>query len=66
MVKKKKQHYVNNADLFDAMVEYKNSVAEAEKLGNKKPRVPMFVGESIMKISTHLSFRPIFANYTFR
>ena len=37
MAKKKKQHYVNNADLFDAMVEYKNSVAEAEKLGNKKP-----------------------------
>ena len=66
MVKKKKQHYVNNADLFDAMVEYKNSVAEAEKLGNKKPRVPMFVGESIMKIATHLAFRPNFANYTFR
>ena len=57
---------MNNADLFDAMVEYKNSVAEAEKLGNKKPRVPMFVGESIMKIATHLAFRPNFANYTFR
>jgi len=66
MAKKKKQHYVNNADLFDAMVEYKNSVVEAEKLGNKKPRVPMFVGESIMKIATHLAFRPNFANYTFR
>ena len=66
MAKKKKQHYVNNADLFDAMVEYKNSVAEAEKLENKKPRVPMFVGESIMKIATHLAFRPNFANYTFR
>lgn len=66
MAKKKKQHYVNNAELFDAMVEYKTKVKKAQEEGKTKPRVPMFVGESIMKIATHLAFRPNFANYTFR
>jgi len=66
MAKKNKQHYVNNAELYQAMIGYKESVAQAEQEGKRKPRVPMFVGESIMKIATHLAFRPNFANYTFR
>ena len=63
---KAKKHYVNNKDLYAAMVEFKNLVNEAKETGKQKPRIPHYVGESIMKIATHLAYRPNFANYTFR
>jgi len=62
----KKKHYVDNKKLLEAMVHYKNSVNESKNLGSEPPRVPPYVGECIMKISTHLAFRPNFSNYTFR
>jgi hypothetical protein len=63
---KSKKHYVNNKDLYAAMVEFKNLVNEAKETGKQNPRIPHYVGESIMKIATHLAYRPNFANYTFR
>lgn len=63
---KKKQHYVNNKDLYNAMVEFKAKVEENKSIGKQPPRIPHYIGESIMKISTHLAYRPNFANYTFR
>jgi hypothetical protein len=63
---KSKKHYVNNKDLYAAMVEFKNLVNEAKATGKQNPRIPHYVGESIMKIATHLAYRPNFANYTFR
>ena len=59
---KAKKHYVNNKDLYAAMVEYKNLVNEAKDAGKQSPRIPHYIGESIMKIATHLAYRPNFAN----
>ncbi len=61
-----KKHYVKNADLYAAMVEYRKTVIEAKTLGKDKPRVPVYIGECIMKIATHLAYKPNFSNYTFR
>jgi hypothetical protein len=63
---KKKVHYVNNKDLYAAMVEYKNLVKQAAEENKQAPRIPNYIGECIMKIATHLAYRPNFANYTFR
>ena len=63
---KKKTHYVNNQDLYAAMVEYKSLVTTAASSGKQPPRIPHYIGECIMKIATHLAYRPNFANYTFR
>jgi len=65
-VPKKKIHYVNNKELYAAMVEYKKTVNEAKEAGKQNPRIPNYIGECIMKIATHLAYRPNFANYTFR
>ena len=65
-VPKKKIHYVNNKELYVAMVEYKKIVNEAKEAGKQNPRIPNYIGECIMKIATHLAYRPNFANYTFR
>jgi hypothetical protein len=63
---KKKEHYVNNKDFLDALVQYRIEVQKAKEAGNSKPRVPEYVGECFLKIATHLSYRPNFVNYMFK
>ena len=64
--KKKSRPYVNNKEFLQKMIEYRDSIAVAEKSGNPRPRVPTYIGSCIMKIATHLSHKPNFINYTFR
>lgn len=64
--KRKKNQYVNNKDFLAAMEKYTESVKESKQHNLTRPRVPDYIGECIMKIATHLSQKPNFANYTFR
>jgi hypothetical protein len=68
--KKKKKasdaDYVSNQDLLDALIDYKKKKDEAEDAGRKKPKLPDFIGECILKIASRLSYRPNFANYPYR
>ena len=64
--KKKNAHYVDNKKLLAAMVEFRNSVNEAKENDKPRPRIPNYIGECIMKISEHLSYRPNFINYTYK
>ena len=58
--------YVSNQDLLDALVEYKKKKDDSENAGRKKPKLPDFIGECILKIASRLSYRPNFANYPYR
>ncbi len=64
--KKKNAHYVDNKKLLAAMIEFRNSVIEAKENDQPRPRIPNYIGECIMKISEHLSYRPNFINYTYK
>ena len=66
MPRAKSEHYVDNKKLYAEMVEYLNSVKEAEESGDDKPRIPEYIGECLLKISTRLSTKPNFINYTYR
>lgn len=59
-------HYVNNADFLAALKEYKAKVQEAEATGAAKPIVSNYIGECILKIANHLSYKPNFINYSYR
>jgi hypothetical protein len=59
-------NYINNADFLAAIKEYKKSVKEAEERGLPKPIIPKYLGECILKIATHLSYKPNFINYTYK
>lgn len=61
-----KGHYVNNDELYEHMVKYCEERDRAIAEGKEKPPVDNFIGECIMKIATHLSFRPNFINYSYR
>ena len=59
-------HYVNNADFLAAIVEMRAKNKEAEEKGLPKPIVSNYIGECILKIATHLSYKPNFINYSYR
>ena len=63
---KKKVHYVNNKEFLAAIVERKGLLKEAEESDLPKPQVSNYLGECILKIANHLSYRPNFINYTYR
>ena len=66
MPRAKSEHYVDNKKLYAEMVEYLSAVKEAEESGDDKPRIPEYIGECLLKISTRLSTKPNFINYTYR
>ena len=65
-IKRQKKNYINNKDLFEALVNYKKLCIEAENSGEEKPIVTKYIGESIYQIATRLSTKPNFSGYTFK
>jgi len=59
-------HYVNNADFLQALIEYRSKCKQAKEEGKQKPIVSNYIGECILKIATHLSYKPNFINYSYR
>ena len=66
MPRAKSEHYVDNKRLYAEMVEYLNGVKEAEESDSIPPRIPEYIGECLLKISTRLSTKPNFITYTYR
>lgn len=59
-------HYINNADFLQALVEYKKNCDEAAKNKKPDPKIPNYIGECFMKIAENLSRKPNFSSYSFR
>ena len=66
MPRKKSEHYVNNKELLQALIVYREKVADAKEKNLPKPRITNYLGECFLKIATHLSYKPNFVNYMFR
>lgn len=62
----KKVQYVDNAKMYEAIVEYKKQCEEAAAAGRPNPQIPNYVGECITLIANRLSMKPCFANYSYR
>ena len=59
-------HYVNNADFLAAITEHRKKVAAAKEANATPPQVSNYIGECILKIANHLSYKPNFINYSYR
>ena len=80
MPKGKSEHYVNNRELLEALIVYREKVEkdfysrnsrkptreDRGKHWEGKPPIPNYLGECFLKIATHLSYKPNFVNYMFR
>lgn len=59
-------HYVNNAQMLEALKQYKADLAKAREQGLEDPRIPEYLGECILKIANKLSHKANFINYSYR
>jgi|TARA_E500000318_G_C3557408_1_gene211738 hypothetical protein len=64
--KRKKEHYVNNKEFSQSVVDYVNSVTEARNAGKDEPTITNYIGECFLKIAEGLSHKPNFVSYTYR
>jgi hypothetical protein len=64
--KKRRTHYVINADFYDALIKYKDRVKQAEEKEQPKPRIPEYIGKCFLEIANHLAFTPKFINYSYK
>lgn len=64
--KRKPQHYVNNKEFSQAVVDYVETVNEAEAAGEPVPIVPDYIAECFLKIAEGLSHKSNFIRYTYR
>jgi hypothetical protein len=61
-IMKKQKHYVNNKELYEEMVRWKDSCREAEQT----LPATKYIGESILEIAKRLATKPNFSNYTYK
>lgn len=59
-------HYVNNPDFLEALKKHKALVKEAKANDLPPPQVSNYIGECILKIANHLSYKANFINYSYR
>lgn len=59
-------HYVDNKQFLSVITEHRAKVMEAKEKNLPLPQVPNYLGDCILKIATHLSYKPNFINYSYR
>lgn len=65
-MKRAPQHYVNNREFSQAVVDYVEKVNEAQSAGDPIPIVTDYIAECFLKIAEGLSHKPNFIRYTYR
>ena len=66
MAVKNPDHYVDNKEFLQHMIEFKENTQVARDNGEDDPRIPDVIGEIFVKIASHLSYKSNFINYGFR
>ena len=66
MARRAKEHYVNNKEFSQAVVDYVNSVNAARAKDKTEPKITNYIGSCFLKIAEGLSHKPNFFSYTYR
>ena len=59
-------HYVNNAEMLEAIKTYKTRLKDARDNGTNEPRIPEYLGKCVLMIANRLSYKSNFINYSYR
>ena len=57
---------IKESQKIKSLNQLKDEVKNALEKETERPRVPNYIGECIMKIAQHLSYKPNFINYTYK
>lgn len=63
---KKTNNYINNKDLYAAMIEHRSKLKIAKEEEKSKPQVSNYIGQSILLICNNLAKKPNFSGYTYK
>lgn len=63
---KKTVKYVNNKDLFDSIVKYKDDYKRHSLEGLSKPQIPDYAVECFFKIANNLATKACFSRYSYK
>ena len=58
--------YVNNKELYEAFLVYKEKCDEAENSGLPRPMIPDVIGKAYLLIATKIATRANFSGYTYK
>lgn len=61
-----RQHYVDNAKLSESLAKWRLQCNAAKEKGEKRPKMPEYVGEAIMKISRNVATRFNYNRYSYK
>lgn len=64
--KREGEHYVNNREFSQCVVDYVNSVKKAKIENTEIPRITEYIGRCFLRIAEGLSHKPNFIRYTYR
>lgn len=64
--KKEGEHYVNNKEFSQAVVDYVRAVKAAQAETKEVPRITEYIGRCFLRIAEGLSHKPNFIRYTYR
>ena len=59
-------HYINNKEFLNALIEYQADIKKCKKAGKSKPYVTDYIAMCFLQIAQRLSYRPNFINYTYK
>jgi hypothetical protein len=59
-------NYIDNVEFTRQLIEHKNRILEAERLGLPKPRANNYIGDCFLKIANNLAKRPNFFSYSYK
>jgi hypothetical protein len=65
VTKRRKNQYVNNKDLYIAMVQYKKDYNKAKQI-NQRPEISNYIGECLLTIANRFASKPSFSGYSFK
>lgn len=63
---KKKNNFINNAEFFEAICKWQDSVIEARNNQQEDPQIPNIIGKVLLLLCTRLGDRPNFINYSYK
>jgi len=64
--KAEREHYVNNREFSQAVVDYVTGVKKSLAEGKDPDRIPEYIGRCFLRIAEGLSHKPNFVRYTYR
>ena len=64
--KENTNHYINNKDFLQAVIEYQADIIKCKEEGKPKPYVTDYIAMCFLQIAQRLSYRPNFINYTYK